>query len=193
MGYIPEAHKKYNLLPVSTEEGWEVFSYPSALENEISKMLPDDEHVIPYGYKSYAAFDEKLDSYIAKYGKSAGVLNKLGHKLLSYKEAIHRMNIKENWSVLKYVGESTPNMFGLTHGKYYYWPCSIECPEYKGVIDDEEFTAYLSYEVSSEPPQSLNNAQFTSYSESSTTKVLWEIAEDPTGMAAKTLASRSST
>jgi len=47
------------------------------------------------------------------------------------------MNIKENWSVVNYLGETLDGCMGLTKGRYYYWPCSIETPEYEGVIDDE--------------------------------------------------------
>ena len=45
MAYIPESHKKYNLLPRRTEKGGEVFSYPST-ENEISVLLPEGEDVM---------------------------------------------------------------------------------------------------------------------------------------------------
>jgi len=146
MAYIPEAHKKYNLLPKCAERGGEVFSYPSS-EREISKMLPEGEHVVPYGYDSYADFDNQLDQYIQQYGTTNGALNELGQKIVKYKETVHKMNVKENWSVLRYLGETTPNLFGLTQGRYYYWPCFIEDPHYEGVIDDEEFTSYLAYAI----------------------------------------------
>ena len=68
-------------------------------------------------------------------------------------------------NVNKYIGESTDSCFGLTKGNYYYWPTQIDNPGYNGVIDDEEFTSYL---YPTEPQ-------------------LWEIAEDPTGMAYRTI------
>ena len=164
MPYIPESHKKYNLLPFCVENGGEAFSYPSN-ESDISDMLPEGEHVVPFCYDSYAEFYTKLDSYITEYGTTDGELNELGTLIYKYKEQTKRMNIKENWSILRYVGESTDECLGLTHGRYYYWPCSVELPVYEGVIDDEEFTSY-SYSKSSE---------------------FWEIIEDPTGMAERAL------
>ena len=103
---IPDSHKKYNLLPRCSERGGEVFSYPSS-ENEISAKLPEGEHVIPYGYDSYEDFYQQLDCYIEQYGSTDGDLNELGSKIFKYKEDIRSMNIKENWSVLKYLGETT--------------------------------------------------------------------------------------
>lgn len=66
---------------------------------------------------------------------------------------------------MKYIGESTDGVSGLTHGRCYYWPCSTKNPVYEGVIDDEEFTSYLY-------PVDAN---------------LWEIIEDPTGMAKRAI------
>ncbi len=165
MAYIPKAHEKYNLLPLCQTIGGEVFSYPSDLLNDIDKLLPEGEGLIPYGYNSYYEFDVQIDLYINKYGVTNHKLNTFGELLSTYKEFIHQMNIKENWSILKYVGKATPNCIDLTPGRFYYWPCSIENPKYEGVIDDEEFTSYL-YMISAEQ---------------------WVIAEDPLGMAASVL------
>lgn len=49
--------------------------------------------------------------------------------------------------------------------RYYYWPTRRENPVYCGVIDDEEFTAYLYPTEAS----------------------LWQILSDPTGMARRTI------
>jgi len=186
MAYIPEAHKKYNLLPMCAERGGEVFSYPST-ESDISAMLPEGEHVIPYGYDSYADFDNQLDNYIELYGTTNGILNDLGQKLVEYKETVHKMNVKENWSVLRYLGETTSNLFGLKHGQYYYWPCSAEYPDYEGVIDGEEFTSYLAYAIES-PKVSDDGVVFEGGKIDSYAGLnIWEIAEDPTGMAARVL------
>lgn len=35
----------------------------------------------------------------------------------------------------------------LTYGKYYYFPCNNNCINHEGVIDDEEFTSYMSYSL----------------------------------------------
>ena len=187
MAYIPEAHKKYNLLPRCTEKGGEVFSYPSSAEREISAMLPEGEHVTPYGYDSYAEFDDQLDRFVERYGNTDNELNELGRKIIRYKDVIHKMNVKESWSVLRYLGKTTSNLFGLTHGRYYYWPCSAEYPEYEGIIDDEEFTSYSSYAVKapiiSDENVVIEGGEFESYVGTH----IWEIAEDPTGMAEKVL------
>ena len=186
MAYIPESHRQYNLLPMCTERGGEVFSYPSN-ENEVSTMLPEGEHVIPYGYESYAEFYEQLDCYIEQYGIENGDLNELGQMLVKYKNAIKKMNIKENWSVLRYLGETTCKITGLTNGRYYYWPCSTECPEYEGVITNEEFTSYLAYAtkdpIISEDDVILDSGELVPFA----TSGFWEISEDPTGMAARVL------
>jgi len=191
MAYIPEAHKKYNLLQMCAKDGREVFSYPSELEYEITDMLPENEGVVPYGYECYDEFYSELDRYVELYGSSNGELNDLGHMLKRFKEIVRKMNVKENWSVLRYIGETTSNTFGLTHGRYYYWPCSIERPEYEGVIDDEEFTSYLAYAVEnpviSEEGMVLDGGKLKPYAGYAT----WEIAEDPTGMAAKVLSGKT--
>ncbi len=89
------------------KEGGEVFSYSSEMEHQIADLLPEHESVIPYGYDSYEAFDKQLAGYITQYGTEDGKLNRLGQLLSEYKADIKRRNIKENWSVLKYIGEST--------------------------------------------------------------------------------------
>lgn len=81
------------------------------------------------------------------------------------KAEIERYNRKEDWSVCRYIGESMDLAFGLTPGNCYYWPCCAEVPKYEGVIDNEEFTSYW-YAIDPE---------------------LWEILEDPTGMANETI------
>ena len=101
--------------------------------------------------------------------------------LLSYDQ-------KENWSVLKYVGRSTGGIGGFTHGRYYYWPCSVETPEYEGVIDDEEFTSYIASIGNASPYQSLDEAAADEgVKEFASQCADWEIVEDSTGMAARIL------
>lgn len=168
MPYIPPAHRKYDLLPRSRKKGGEVFSYPSDCLWKIESLLPETEGLTPYGYKDYAQYDAEIDCRITEYGENGHEHNELGEMLIAYQELVHRMNHKEEWSVLKYIGPNTQGIFGLTHGRYYYWPCSTQSPKYEGVIDDEEFTSYLY----------------------STDPELWEIAEDPTGMAAALLKGR---
>ena len=188
MAYIPEKHLKYDILPMCRENGGEVFSYSSEMEYEIFDLLPDGESVIPYGYDSYEEFDRHIDNYILRYGIVGRQLNQLGQLLAEYKKDIKRRNVKENWSVLKYVGKSTGGVGGFTHGRYYYWPCSVETPEYEGVIGDDEFTSYLASIGNDGPYQSLDEAitdgGIKEFADQCTD---WEIVEDPTGMAARIL------
>lgn len=149
---------KYNLLPMCQKRKGEVFSYPSDL---LCKLNDEgEEELDPYGYDSYEEYFAEIDVRMADQQNQ-----EIANLLRKYKEAIIQMNKKENWSVLKYLGEDTDSLFGLKKGRHYYWPCSIENPVYEGVIDDEEYTSYL-YPTDSES---------------------WEIAEDPTGMAHRTI------
>lgn len=157
MVYIPEKHKKYDLLPRCRTRGGEVFSYSSDLIDKLVRYLPKGYNIDPYGYLSYDEYYQKMDRYAKKYFKDS-VSSDLYKK---FKEIMYHMNIKENWSVLRYIGESDNRVFGLTKGRTYYWPCSLEYPMYEGVIDDEEFTSYAYFIRTCD----------------------WEILEDPTGMA----------
>lgn len=161
MAYIPKIHLKYNLLPYCNKKGGEVFSYPSELLSKLEKYLPDGENMMPYGYNSYDEYYSEMDKLAKSYFREIEVLNLYAE----FKNEMHRLNIKENWSVLRYIGKSHDSVGGLTNGNVYYWPCSIENPVYEGVIDDEEFTSYLYSTEASE----------------------WVILEDPTGMAYRTI------
>lgn len=173
MAYIPTAHEKYDLLPSCRKGGGEVFSYSPT--DDIDRLLPEGESVIPYGYSSYEEYFTRLDSYVTIYGTTDGELNQLSLMIGGYIEDIKKRNVKENWSVVQYLGESSEGIGGFTHSRYYYWPCSLETPEYEGVIDDEEFTSYLAWGR----PDSKTFDEID--------PVTWVIAEDPTGMATKFL------
>lgn len=161
MAYIPLEHRKYKLLPMSREHGGEVFSYPSKLLDDLETYLPEGENMIPYGYDSFEQYMDKMDELASQYFKN----EKLQDVYKQFKEQMIEMNTKEDWSILKYIGESDKNIFGLTRGNVYYWPCSKRNPHYEGVIDDEEFTSYWY------PTEAEN----------------WQILEDPTGMAYATI------
>lgn len=176
--YIPESHKQYDLLPYSREHGGEVFSYPAEL-SAIDEMLSDAEGaatedgrrvslLIPYGRGSYDEYYEEIEAYAEKY---KDINPELSSALLDLEATIRRMNVEENWSVVRYVGKELGSAYGLTPGRCYYWPSSIEHPEYEGVIDDEEFTSYL-YPCDAD---------------------CWEVLEDPTGMAERALAGEADT
>lgn len=161
MPYIPKNHEQYDLLPFCRKDGGEVFDYPSKLIYEAEQLLGCSEGIFPYNFDSYEDYYTSLDELIAKHGGNAVIVQ----KLREVREMVMKMNRKEEWSILKYVGPTDDSCFGLTHGKNYYWPTRQENPVYCGVIDDEEFTAYL---YPTEPS-------------------LWEILLDPTGMAYRTI------
>ena len=203
MAYIPIEHQKYDILPFCRSKGGEVFSYDSELASEICELLPCREieqttpdgaelqnvdYFSPWGFDSYEEYDEYLDSLISEHGTVNDELNHLGKLMTAFKEDIMRRNVKENWSVVRYVGESTDGIGGFTNGRYYYWPCSIENPEYEGIIDDQEFTSYLAWVNKEQVNQSLENGVVTDFVNF---KRDWEIAEDPTGMAERFLNSLS--
>ena len=161
MAYIPKEHEKYDVLPKCRRDGGEVFSYPSRIVDELGKKLPDGENLIPYGYSSMEEYIKKMEDYAAEYFKE----DSDKQLFAQFKSLVNEMNRKEEWSIVKYIGETDDNLFGLTHGHTYYWPCSKNNPRYDGVIDDEEFTSYW---YATEPTD-------------------WEILLDSTGMANATI------
>ena len=180
--YIPTEHVPLDVLPWNREEGYEVFSSPPEI-SDVDEALFEAEGldrdgrgarvalIYPYGYHSYGEYFAHLQGFVDKYEETAPELADSIRQLI---ESIKRMNVKEDWSVVRYVGheyDDKPRVFGLTRGRCYYWPCSKERPVYEGVIDDEEFTSYL-YPCDAE---------------------CWEIVLDPTGMAARALAGDADT
>ena len=152
-------------MPFKSKKGGEAFSYDPFELREIESILDKlDVCAEPYGCYSYEKYFSEIDRGIALLSDN----DKAMEQVRKFKDSMQRRNRKEMWSVLKYVGPTTDSIFGLTNGHYYYWPCSTDNPCYEGVIDDEEYTSYLY----------------------STEKELWEIAEDPAGMAFRTLTRR---
>ena len=179
--YIPAEHEGYGLLPRRREEGGEVFTYPAELD-AVEDMLREAEGtvdgegegrtslLIPHGKSSYASYLGELRGYADRHRDDQELFEALEWLM----DSIRRMNVKEDWSVVRYVGHEydgdVPGL-GLTRGRCYYWPCSRENPTYEGVIDDEEFTSYL---YPCDPGS-------------------WEVVLDPTGMAARALAGEADT
>lgn len=161
MPYIPKEHEKYDLLPLLREKGGEAFDYPGKLIYEAELLSDSLRSLIPYNFDSYETYFARLDYLI---GANSGNPEIVG-KLVKIRETVWRMNQKEEWSILRYIGPTTDDLFGLTNGKNYYWPTRKDHPVYQGVIDDEEFTSYMY----------------------PTEATLWEIIEDPTGMAFRTI------
>ena len=161
MPYIPREHEEYALLPLCQKDGGEVFVYPSKLICEAEMLLGSCEGLFPYNFDSYEDYFGSLDALIALYAADTTIK----HKLFELRKMVWKMNQKEEWSILKYLGPTDDTALGLTYGKNYYWPTRMDAPIYCGVIDDEEFTAYL-YPTDAE---------------------MWKIILDPTGMAYRTI------
>ncbi len=164
MPYIPKEHEKYDLLPFSRENGGEVFAYPSDLVYKVEELLGTVSGLIPYDYNSYEEYFSFIDLLIGENAERVEV----AEKLKKLQDEVRKLNQKEEWSILRYIGPSDKRTFGLTYGKNYYWPTKKGNPVHYGVIDNEEFTTYLY----------------------STDSDLWEILEDPTGMAHRTLSTK---
>lgn len=161
MPYIPKEHEKYHLLPWCKEHGGEVFDYPSKMICELEKEIGTSVGIFPYNYESYEEYYDSLAGLMEKYRSNS----KISSMIENLKNKVKQMNQKEEWSILKYIGPVRNELFGLTSGKNYYWPTCKDNPVYCGVVDNEEFTAYL---YPTEP-------------------YMWEILEDPTGMAKRTI------
>lgn len=187
--YIPVEHEQYDLLPHCRAEGGEVFSYPSMLDDADERIRAWEAtrangraaegqveqdgcpvKIMPYGMKSYAEYYAMLERYAVAIEPDNP---QLARDIRTLSELMKLMNVKEQWSVVRYVGHQYDDVdgLGLTWGRCYYWPCSDSCPEYEGVIDDEESTSYLY-------PCDPNS---------------WEIVNNPTGMAARALAGDADT
>ena len=161
MPYIPKEHEKYNLLPRCNEYGGEVFEYPSNLLRKLEEYIKPEDQLDPYGFKSYEEYDLEIDRVAQRFANQPEVIA----LFTQFKSLVHEMNCKEQWSVLRYVGPADDRLESLTSDKNYYWPSRISNPVYTGVVDDEEYTSYL---YPTDPD-------------------LWEILEDPTGMAYNTI------
>ena len=161
MPYIPYEHETYRLLPRSRKEGGEVFEYPCDLLDQVNSILPEGEDLIPYGYDSidsYCAEMEKWLHHFAEDKEKYDLINRYYYKVVI-------QTFSEAWAVVKYVGESFDEGFGLTNGQFYYCPRPANDSGTFGVIDDAEFTSYM---YSCDPS-------------------LWILYEDPTGEASITL------
>lgn len=159
MPYIPVNHKKYDVLPYIRKRGGEVFDYPSKLLFQIEEIIGHD--LTPYGYASYEEYYEEVDRCAEPFVDDPEIM-----KLFSdYKSEVRCMNRKEQWSICRYKGERIGEISRLEPGHTYYWPTRADNPVYCGVIDEEDFTSYW---FPTEPED-------------------WDILEDPTGMAYRTL------
>ena len=113
MPYIPINHEQYNLLPLCRKDGGEVFDYPSKLIYEAEQLLGSSDGLFPYNFDSYEDYFASIDALITEHSANGAIVQKL-HEV---REMVAKMNRKEEWSVLKYVGPTDDSYFGLTNGK----------------------------------------------------------------------------
>ena len=176
MAYIPKAHEKYHLLPLFVETNLEVILIPETDAFQIAELLPDGELIWPCNelsepiHHDYAEYYAKLDSYLVRFGTAEGKLNDLGKLIEGFKKNVQQMNVKENWSVLKYIGEENGDEFQtFTSGWHYYMACSDKPRKILGIIDDDGFEGAYDNDTNSSIWERIAKS--------------WEIVEDPSGMA----------
>jgi hypothetical protein len=177
--YIPEVHKKYNLLPKLHKTGGDITFFPAIPWDKYEELedliCSDMDWDYPYNF-TISEMLNVFDGWIAEHGTEDGKLNKAGELFTAWRANVRDWNNKENWSVVRYIGESTPsrdNGFELTHGRYYYVPN-------KTWERDESDSKDGTFDVLTDAEQ---NNTFCIISKKTCTN--WEIAEDPTGIIAK--------
>lgn len=147
MPHIPKAHTKYDVLPNCKKYGFEIFIWDNELLKKIEKLtnMTDYMGLCPYQrYRSYEEFLDEISNLINKFPKYE-------QEIIEYKDSIIKMNNKEQWAIIQYIGETN---FGFTKGRYYYVPMYIENNSwiFSGIIDNEEYSVGVSWN----PPINLN-------------------------------------
>ena len=187
MAYIPDAHKKYCLLQELVKNDYEILIYPYHPYN-LEIQLPEGETIHPndtikvrsntvISKSDYSDYITKLNNIIVRLGITDNEMNILGKDILRFKNSIEEINIKENWSILRYMGETTIcDEYNLTQNNYYYCVCN-KGSKFFGIIDDIfRLCLYSTYS-----PQSRDRDP---------TRLHWEIYVDPTKCAALMLKPR---
>ena len=133
--YIPKEHIKYDILPNSKKNNWEVVSYDSDMLDKLQKYHCKISY--PYHPVSLESLYKEIDDCIIQYPK-------LKNLLLKYKKDLIIRNNKLNWGIVKYIGKSNQN---FTNNHYYYVPMFEKNGTIvvDGIIDDEEFTSYIGW------------------------------------------------
>ena len=107
------------------------------LLNKIQKLTNMSDHIASpyYRYESYQDFFDEMDNWINKFPNCK-------QEIIEYKDSIIKMNNKDLWAIVQYVGESNWN---FTKNNYYYVVMYIENNSWKieGIIDNEEYDAFM--------------------------------------------------
>ena len=134
--YIPSSHKSYNVLPISRRFNLEIIIVDLNLKNKIRKLtnMTDHETSTYQNYESYEDFFDVIDSWVNKFP----IYKK---EILEYKNSVIKINNKDLWAIVKYVGKSNRN---FTKNKYYYVVMYKENNSWiiNGIIDNEECDAF---------------------------------------------------
>lgn len=137
--YIPVIHKKYDILPKCKNYNFEMIVWNPGILDKIQKLTNMTDHMCcPYQrYKSYEEFFVEIDSWINKFPDHK-------QEIIKYKNSVIKMNNKDLWAIVQYVGESNWN---FTKNKFYYIVMYIEKDSWvvEGIIDNEEYNAFLEW------------------------------------------------
>ena len=135
--YIPDAHKKYNVLPRHRESNVEIFMWDNPLLSKIEK----ETHMINvypyYNYNTYQDFYKVIDEWIEKYPNIAS-------EIKDFKKSLIMLNNKDNWAIVQYIGSTN---WSFTNNNYYYVVMYKENNHWKiyGIIDNEEYDASIAW------------------------------------------------
>ncbi len=138
MAYIPNEDKKYKVLPYSRKNNKEVIEYISDDYIREINNLTNNELSWPYNCSSYDEYYKGLEDLSIKYPNAK-------KKIIKFLNLLKNVNIKENWIILKYIGNSNDN---FTKDQCYYMPVYLENDNWihLGIIDNEEFTSCIDWE-----------------------------------------------
>jgi len=132
--YIPETHKKYNVLKNHRIYNEEMFVWNEALLRNIEEHTNMVNTYPYYRYKTYQDFYQVINEWLIKYPE-------IKKEILNFKNSIIKLNNKDLWGIVKYIGKSN---FGFTQNDYYYVVMYKEnnCWKIDGIIDNEEYNSF---------------------------------------------------
>lgn len=148
--YIPEAHRKYDVLPTCRKYNFEMIIPDGLLLHKIEKLTGRTNYMglHPYQrYKTYEEYYKELDNLINEFPKYK-------QEITAYKESVIKMNNKDTWAIVEYIGESN---FSFTKNKHYYVVMYKENDSWiiNGVIDNEEYDAFTVWSPNCTNPINL--------------------------------------
>lgn len=147
--YIPNAHKQYDVLLTCRKYNVEMIVWDNELLKKIQKLTNMTDHeACPYGrYSSYEDFLVEMESWLHRFPNAK-------QEIIEYKNSVIKMNNKDLWGIVKYIGESN---WSFTKNKYYYVVMYVENNSWvmENIIDNEEYDAFLVWEPSCTEPVDL--------------------------------------